>query len=167
MICGVDLDSMIVVDTPDALFVSPRGSSQKLRGVVEHLSKTHRDEVAEAPVSARPWGTYSVLSKGLRHKIKRIVVSPGDRISLQYHLHRSEHWVVVQGTARVVIYDQADRDAAGEKLIHEGESVFVPKGCLHRLENPGRIPLEIIEVQIGEYIGEDDIRRVEDDYRRV
>ena len=167
LICGVDLDSMIVVDTPDALFISPRGSSQKLRGVVSKLSKAHRDEVAEAPVSARPWGTYSVLSKGARHKIKRIVVSPGGRLSLQYHLHRSEHWVVVQGTARVLICDQDDGAAAREKLVHEGESVFVPKGWLHRLDNPGRLPLEIIEVQIGEYVGEDDISRVEDDYRRT
>jgi len=166
LICGIDLDSMIVVDTPDALFISPRGSSQKLRGVVKDLSKTHHDEVAEAPVNARPWGTYSILSKGGRHKIKRIIVSPRGRLSLQYHLHRSEHWVVVQGTARIVIYDQESRVEASEKLVHEGESVFVPKGWLHRLENPGRIPLEIIEVQIGEYVGEDDICRVEDDYKR-
>ncbi|MCL2684166.1 MAG: mannose-1-phosphate guanylyltransferase/mannose-6-phosphate isomerase [Synergistaceae bacterium] len=166
LICGVDLDSMIVVDTPDALFISPRGSSQKLRGVVTKLSNTHRDEVAEAPVSARPWGTYSVLSKGGRHKIKRIVVSPGGRLSLQYHFHRSEHWVVVQGTARVLIYDQGEEATAREKLVHEGESVFVPKGWLHRLDNPGRLPLEIIEVQIGEYVGEDDICRTEDDCRR-
>ena len=166
LICGVDLDSMIVVDTPDALFISPRGVAQKLRGIVSHLSKTHRDEVAEAPVSARPWGTYSILSKGGRHKIKHITVSPGSRLSLQYHLHRSEHWIVVQGTARVVIYDQGNRDAAREKLVHEGESVFVPKGWLHQLENPGRLPLEIIEVQIGEYVGEDDISRVDDDYKR-
>jgi mannose-6-phosphate isomerase-like protein (cupin superfamily) len=165
LVCGVDLDSMIVVDTPDALFVAPRGSSQKLRGVVKKLSKSHHDEVAEAPVSARPWGTYAVLSKGERHKIKRIVVSPGGRLSLQYHLHRSEHWVVVQGTARTVICGHGEREAA-EKFVHEGESVFVPKGCLHRLDNPGKIPLEIIEVQIGEYVGEDDISRVEDDYRR-
>ena len=167
LVCGVDLDSMIVVDTPDALFISPRGSSRKMRGVVETLSKTHRGEVAEAPVSARPWGTSSVLSKELRHKIKRIVVSPGGRISPHCHLRRSEHWVVVQGTARVKIYDQGENEAASEKLVHEGESVFVPKGRLHQLKNPNRIPLEIIEVQTGEYIGEDDIRRVEDDYRRV
>jgi len=105
------------------------------------------------------------MSKGVRHKIKRIIVSPGGRLSLQYHLHRSEHWVVVQGTARVLIHD--DVAPAREKLVHEGESVFVPKGWLHRLENPGRLPLEIIEVQIGEYVGEDDICRVDDDYMRV
>jgi mannose-1-phosphate guanylyltransferase/mannose-6-phosphate isomerase len=166
LICGIDLDSMIVVDTPDALFVSPRGSSQKLRGVVRDLALSHHDEIAEAPLSARPWGTYSVLSKGLRHKIKRITVAPEKRLSLQYHLHRSEHWVVVQGTARVAIYGQNEETPPKEKLVHEGESVFVPKGYLHRLENPGRVPLEIIEVQIGEYVGEDDIKRVDDDWRR-
>jgi mannose-1-phosphate guanylyltransferase/mannose-6-phosphate isomerase len=166
LICGIDLESTIVVDTPDALFIAPRGSSQKLRGVVRELAGPHRGEVSESPASARPWGTYSVLSKGARHKIKRIVVSPGGRLSLQYHLHRSEHWVVVQGTARVTIYDHGERENAREQLVHEGESVFVPKGYLHRMDNPGRIPLEIIEVQIGEYVGEDDISRVEDDYAR-
>jgi mannose-1-phosphate guanylyltransferase/mannose-6-phosphate isomerase len=166
LICGIDLDSMIVVDTPDALFVAPRGASQKLRGIVGEIARSHRDEIAEAPTSARPWGTYSVLSKGERHKIKRISVSPGCRLSLQYHMHRSEHWVVVKGTAKVVIYGHGDDDKAKEQLVHEGESVFVPKGYLHRLDNPGRIPLEIIEVQIGEYVGEDDIQRVKDDYRR-
>jgi mannose-1-phosphate guanylyltransferase/mannose-6-phosphate isomerase len=166
LICAVDLDSMIVVDTPDALFVAPRGASQKLRSVVGELARSHRDEIAEAPTSARPWGTYRVLSKGERHKIKRIVVSPGRRLSLQYHMHRSEHWVVVKGTAKVVIYDHGEDGTPKERLVHEGESVFVPKGFLHRLDNPGRIPLEIIEVQIGEYVGEDDIERVKDDYRR-
>jgi mannose-1-phosphate guanylyltransferase/mannose-6-phosphate isomerase len=167
LICGIDLNSMIVIDTPDALFVSPRGASQKLRSVVRHLSKTHHDAVVETPVNARPWGTYSILSKGGRHKIKRIIVSPRGRLSLQYHLHRSEHWVVVQGTAHVIIYKKGSGDAKVEKLVHEGESVFVPKGWLHRMENPGHIPLEIIEVQIGEYVGEDDICRVEDDYKRI
>jgi mannose-1-phosphate guanylyltransferase/mannose-6-phosphate isomerase len=166
LICGIDLDSMIVVDTPDALFVAPRGSSQKLRSVVGELARSHRDEIAEAPTSARPWGTYRVLSKDERHKIKRITVSPGHRLSLQFHMHRSEHWVVVKGTAKVVIYDHGEDAAAREQLVHEGESVFVPKGFLHRLDNPGRIPLEIIEVQIGEYVGEDDIVRVNDDYMR-
>jgi mannose-6-phosphate isomerase-like protein (cupin superfamily) len=167
LVCGVDLDSMIVVDTPDALFVAPLGASQKLRGVVKELALTHHDEVTEAPVSARPWGTDSVLSTGPRYQIKRLAVSPGKRLSLQYHLHRSEHWIVVQGTARVLIHDRGGESPAAEKLVREGENVFVPKGFHHRLENPGRIPLEIIEVQIGEYVGEDDIIRVDDDYTRT
>ncbi|MDR3254987.1 MAG: mannose-1-phosphate guanylyltransferase/mannose-6-phosphate isomerase [Synergistaceae bacterium] len=166
LICGVDLDSMIVVDTPDALFISPRGSSWKIRDLVRDLSSDGRTEAAEAPVSARPWGTYEVLCKGERHKIKRIVVSPGKRLSLQYHVHRTEHWVVVRGAALVTLCDIAD-SSPKEILIHEGESFFVPKGKLHRLENPGKIPLEIIEVQIGEYVGEDDIERMEDDFSRV
>ena len=167
LVCGVDLESMIVVDTPDALFISPRGSSQKLRDVVKQLHESGHEEVTEAPMSARPWGTYRVLSKGERHKIKRIEVAPGRRLSLQYHLHRSEHWVVVQGTARVTICALEEGTKQNEILLHEGESFFVPKGKLHRLENPGRIPLEIIEVQIGEYVGEDDIIRAEDDFERV
>jgi mannose-1-phosphate guanylyltransferase/mannose-6-phosphate isomerase len=167
LICGVDLESMIVVDTPDALFISPKGSSQKLRGVVQELSGRRRDEVTESSISARPWGTYRVLSKGDRQKIKKIEVAPGKRLSLQYHVHRSEHWVVVRGTALVTICDHGE-DALGKEIfVHEGESVFVPKGKLHRLENPGKIPLEIIEVQIGEYVGEDDIERVEDDFKRA
>ncbi|MDR1917254.1 MAG: mannose-1-phosphate guanylyltransferase/mannose-6-phosphate isomerase [Synergistaceae bacterium] len=160
LICGIDLDSMIVVDTPDALFISPRGSSQKLRAVVKDLSSSHHDEVVEAPLSARAWGTYRVLSKGERHKIKRIVVTPGRSLSLQYHMHRSEHWVVVKGTARVTVCEHGSERTADAKLFHEGESVFVPKGYMHRLENAGKIPLEIIEVQIGEYLGEDDIVRL-------
>ncbi|MDR1514731.1 MAG: mannose-1-phosphate guanylyltransferase/mannose-6-phosphate isomerase [Synergistaceae bacterium] len=166
LICGVDLDSMIVVDTPDALFISPKGSSEKLRCVVKGLSDAGRNEVVESSISARPWGTYSVLSKGDRQKIKKIEVSPGKRLSLQYHVHRSEHWVVVRGTALVTICDLGQDTLGKEIFVHEGESVFVPKGKLHRLENPGKIPLEIIEVQIGEYVGEDDIERVEDDFKR-
>jgi mannose-1-phosphate guanylyltransferase/mannose-6-phosphate isomerase len=166
LICGVDLDSMILVDTPDALFIAQRGSSQKLREVVRELSASAREEVVESPTSARPWGTYRVLSKGDRQKIKKIEVSPGKRLSLQYHVHRSEHWIVVRGTALVSVRDHGEDAAPKEVLVHEGESFFVPKGKLHRLENPGKIPLEIIEVQIGEYVGEDDIVRVEDDFRR-
>jgi mannose-1-phosphate guanylyltransferase/mannose-6-phosphate isomerase len=166
LICAMGINSMIVIDTPDALFVAQRGSSQKLRELVKDLSKSHHDEVIETPASARPWGTYSVLSRGERHKIKRIEVSPGGSLSLQYHLHRSEHWIVVQGTARMTIYNHGEEPGLW-KLVHEGESIFVPKGFLHRMENPGHIPLEIIEVQIGEYVGEDDIKRVSDNYGRV
>jgi mannose-1-phosphate guanylyltransferase/mannose-6-phosphate isomerase len=167
LICGLDLESMIVVDTPDALFISPKGSSQKLRDVVKSLADSGRPEVDESPMSARPWGTYRVLSKGDRQKIKKLEVSPGKRLSLQYHVHRSEHWIVVKGTALVTVCDHGE-DARGKAVfVHEGESAFVPKGKIHRLENPGKIPLEIIEVQIGEYVGEDDINRVEDDFRRT
>jgi mannose-1-phosphate guanylyltransferase/mannose-6-phosphate isomerase len=159
LVVGVDLESMILVDTPDALFVSPRGSSQKVREAVRILKEEGRREPLEAPESVRPWGTYRVVLQSDRYKIKRIVVRPGARVSLQYHLHRSEHWVVVRGTAEVTVEDSV-------RLIHEGESAFVPKSAHHRLANPGKIPLEILEVQCGEYLGEDDIVRLSDDFRR-
>jgi len=159
LLIGVDLNEMLVVDTPDALFVAPRGSSQKVRNVVKELKSKGRKEATEAPESARPWGTYKVLNEADRYKIKKITIDPGKRLSLQYHHHRTEHWVVVKGTAKVSLDDK-------EIYVHEGESIFVPKNSTHRLENPGKIPLEIIEVQNGEYTGEDDIVRIEDDYRR-
>lgn len=159
LIFGVDLHDMLVVDSPDALFVAPRGSSQKVRDAVRELKEAGCREAVEAPVNARPWGTYETLGQGSRYKIKRIVVEPGARLSLQYHHHRSEHWVVVRGTALVALDDS-------ESMIYEGQSCYVPKGTPHRLSNPGKVPLEIIEVQNGEYVGEDDIVRLDDDYRR-
>lgn len=159
LVFGVDLRDMLVVDTPDALFIAPRGSSQKVRDVVRALKEEGRREAVEAPVNARPWGTYQTLGQGSRYRIKRIVVEPGARLSLQYHHHRSEHWVVVRGTALVGL-------DGSEKLVYEGQSCYVPKGTPHRLSNPGKVPLEIIEVQNGEYVGEDDIVRLDDDYRR-
>jgi mannose-1-phosphate guanylyltransferase/mannose-6-phosphate isomerase len=107
----------------------------------------------------RPWGEYSVLETGPRFKVKRIVVNPGQKLSLQLHYHRSEHWVVVTGTAKVTIGQE-------EKLLHENENVYISKSAVHRLENPGKVPLEMIEVQVGEYTGEDDIVRLEDIYGR-
>lgn len=155
----IDVDDLIVVDSPDALFIAKRGSSQKVRSVVESLKANVRKEAIQAPESARPWGLYKILCEEERFKIKRIVIMPGKRLSLQYHHHRSEHWIVVRGTARVTIDEK-------EQFVHEGESVFIPKNALHRLENPGRVELEIVEVQGGEYLGEDDIVRLDDDFRR-
>jgi len=159
LLVGVDLEDMLVVDTPDALFVAPRGSSQKVREVVNSLKEKNRKEATEAPESARPWGTYKILTETDRYKIKKITIEPGKRLSLQYHHHRTEHWIVVQGTALVTLDGK-------ELYVHEGESIFVPKNSQHRLMNPGKILLEIIEVQNGEYLGEDDIVRIEDDYKR-
>ncbi|HXX57014.1 MAG TPA: cupin domain-containing protein, partial [Thermodesulfovibrionales bacterium] len=116
-------------------------------------------EAEEHRTIYRPWGEFTVLEEGDRYKIKRIMVKPEERLSLQMHHHRSEHWIVVKGTAKVTI---GDRDI----FIHENESAYVPKSTLHRLENPGKVPLEIIEVQNGEYVGEDDIRRLDDRYGR-
>jgi mannose-1-phosphate guanylyltransferase/mannose-6-phosphate isomerase len=159
LLVGVDLHDMLVVDTPDALFVAPKGSSQKVRDVVKELKDKGRKEATEAPESARPWGTYKVLTEADRYKIKKIAIEPGKRLSLQYHHHRSEHWIVVKGTALVTLNEK-------EIFLHEGESIFIPKNSHHRLANPGKIPLEIIEVQNGEYLGEDDIVRLQDDFKR-
>ena len=156
----VDVDDLIVVDSPDALFIAKRGSSQKVRDVVDSLKAQVRKEATQAPESARPWGLYKILCEEERFKIKRIVITPGKRLSLQYHHHRSEHWIVVRGTALVTIDGR-------EQFVHEGESVFIPKNARHRLENPGKVELEIVEIQGGEYLGEDDIVRLEDDYRRT
>lgn len=156
----VDVEDLIVVDSPDALFVTKRGSSQKVRNVVDFLKAKGRKEAEQAPESARPWGTYKILCEEERFKIKRIVIVPGKRLSLQYHHHRSEHWIVVKGTALVTVDGK-------ERFVHEGESIFIPKSALHRLENPGKVDLEIVEIQGGEYLGEDDIVRVEDDYKRI
>jgi len=149
----------IVVSTSDAVAVLPRGASQGIRNIVAALRGKGRKEVSQTPNSVRPWGSYHILDESERYKIKRIVIAPGKRLSLQYHLHRSEHWIVVRGTAWVRIGDT-------DRFVHEGESIFVPKGSIHRLGNQGKIPLELIEVQCGEYVGEDDIVRVADDFRR-
>ena len=160
LVSTISLDNLLIVDTEDALFIAKRGESQKVKGLVDDLRKRGAKEIIESPTAYRPWGSYTVLEEGPRFKIKRITVQPGEKLSLQMHYHRSEHWVVVQGTAKVTIGEE-------EKIIRENEGVFVPKSAVHRLENPGKIPLEMIEVQVGEYLGEDDIIRFEDIYARV
>ena len=160
LVALVDAEDLIVVDSPDALFITKRGASQKVRGVVEKLKADGRKEADQAPESARPWGAYRILCEEDRFKIKRIVITPGKRLSLQYHHHRSEHWIVVRGTALVEIDGK-------ERFVHEGESVFIPKSARHRLGNPGKVELEIVEIQGGEYLGEDDIVRLDDDFKRV
>ncbi|NLG39783.1 MAG: mannose-1-phosphate guanylyltransferase/mannose-6-phosphate isomerase [Fibrobacter sp.] len=159
LISTIDLDEMLIVDTPDALLVAPLKSSQKVKNVVDQLKKLNSDLPKVPQTVNRPWGTYSVLESSDRYKMKRIEVKPGERLSLQKHLHRSEHWVVVSGTATVTV---------GEKvfLVRPNESTYIPAGEVHRLQNEGRLPLVIVEVQVGEYTGEDDIFRVEDDYKR-
>jgi mannose-6-phosphate isomerase-like protein (cupin superfamily) len=122
--------------------------------------KTIASQVTEDHLKVhRPWGSYQSVDNGDRHQVKRIVVKPGGRLSLQKHHHRSEHWIVVRGAARATVNDLI-------KTVHENESIYIPVGAVHRLENPGKIPLELIEVQTGSYLGEDDIIRIEDDYRR-
>ncbi len=159
LIATIGLEGHLVVETPDALLLVKRGQTQKVSQLVKTLKASGYPEATEHVTTYRPWGSYTVLEEGPRYKIKRIVVNPGERLSLQMHYHRSEHWVVVRGTAKVQIGEE-------EMFLHENESVFVPKSTKHRLENPGKIPLEIIEVQNGEYLGEDDIVRFEDVYGR-
>ena len=158
-IATIDLDKMLIVDTPDALLVAPLSSSQKVKKVVEELKERGSDLINVPQTVSRPWGTYSVLESTERYKMKRIVVKPGKRLSLQKHLHRSEHWVVVSGTATVTV---------GKNVfyVRPNESTYIPVGEVHRLQNEGKLPLVIVEVQVGEYTGEDDIIRVEDDFHR-
>jgi len=160
LVVGLDVNDLVIADTPDALLVAKRGSSQAVRDVVNLLKENGRREATEAPINARPWGAYQILHQGDRFKIKHIVINPSAKLSLQYHHHRTEHWIVVRGTALAVVDGR-------EIYVHEGESTFIPKSTPHRLVNPGKIPLEIIEVQNGEYVGEDDIVRIEDEYKRV
>ena len=158
-ISTIGIEDCLIVETDDAVLIAKRGEAQKVRDVVNKLKKENRKEADEHVMTYRPWGNYTVLEEGHRYKIKRIAVNPQERLSLQMHHHRSEHWVVVKGTAKVIIGER-------EILIHENESAYVPKSTLHRLENPGNDLLEIIEVQNGDYVGEDDIVRSDDKYGR-
>ncbi len=159
LIATIGLEDFLVVETGDAILIAKRGEAQRVKELVSSLKRDGRKEAEEHLTTYRPWGNYTILEEGHRYKIKRIVVKPGAKLSLQMHHHRSEHWIVVKGTAKVQI---GDRDI----YIHENESAYVPKSTLHRLENPGKIPLEIIEVQNGEYVEEDDIVRFDDTYGR-
>ena len=159
LVAGIGLDDILVVETADAILVAKKGESQKVKDVVAQLKNKGRREATEHPTDYRPWGSYTILGEGPDYKIKRIVVDPGQTLSLQMHHHRSEHWVVVSGTAQVVIGDR-------EQMVCDDESVFVPQSVKHRLHNPGKIPLVLIEVQSGRYLGEDDIVRFEDVYGR-
>ena len=159
LISTIGMEDCLIVETEDALLISKKGETQKVKDLVCRMKENARNEIEEHVTSYRPWGSFTVLEEGPRYKIKRIVVNPNEKLSLQMHYHRSEHWVVVKGTAKVLIGEK-------EIIIHENESVYVPKSTLHRLENPGKVSLEIIEVQNGEYLGEDDIIRTDDRYGR-
>ncbi len=156
----VGLTDTVVVTTEDAVLVMHRDRAQDVKKIVERLKKTGRHEARAHNRCYRPWGFYESLINGDRFQVKRIVVKPSQKLSLQKHFHRAEHWVVVAGTALVV----RDEDHV---MVRENESIYLPLGCVHRLENPGRIPLELIEVQSGAYLGEDDIVRIEDTYGRA
>ena len=157
---AIGVNNLIVVDTPDALLIADRDRAQDVKEIVERLKASGSDKHALHLTVARPWGTYTVLQNSARFKIKRVEVKPGASLSLQMHQHRNEHWVVVSGTAQVVNGDAT-------LTLQTNESTYIPAGHKHRLENPGEENLVIIEVQVGDYLGEDDIVRFEDRYGRV
>ena len=156
----IDLEDLMVIDSEDALLIAPKGSGQKIKTVVDTLKQQGSDLPQIHRTAHRPWGTYTVLESEEKYKIKRIVVKPGKTLSLQKHLHRSEHWVVVSGTATVTVGENI-------ALVRPNESTYIPIGEKHRLANEGRLDLVLIEAQVGEYTGEDDIIRFEDHYGRV
>ena len=155
----VGAKDMMVVASRDAVLVVPRERAEAVKELVAELKKTARPEATDHRRVYRPWGHYESVDSGERFQVKRLVVAPGGILSLQKHLHRAEHWVVVRGTAEVTVGDI-------KKIVHENESAYIPIGTVHRLANPGKIPLELIEVQTGSYFGEDDIIRMEDVYKR-
>jgi mannose-1-phosphate guanylyltransferase / mannose-6-phosphate isomerase len=150
---------LVVVTTPDAVLVLPRARAEEVKGLVAALKAKGHAEASSHRRVHRPWGYYEGIDIGERFQVKRIVVTPGGRLSLQKHMHRAEHWVVVRGSAAVTVGPQ-------ERIVHENESIYIPIGSVHRLGNPGKIPLELIEVQTGSYLGEDDIVRMDDIYGR-
>ncbi|MFW0883773.1 mannose-1-phosphate guanylyltransferase/mannose-6-phosphate isomerase [Candidatus Acidulodesulfobacterium sp. H_13] len=159
MVATIDVEDLIVVNTDDALLISKKGSSQNVKKVVDELKKRNSELRTHHLTVCRPWGSYTVLLESNSYKIKKITVKPSAKLSLQKHFHRSEHWIVTSGTALVRVDDK-------EIFLKLNESTYIPIGSVHRLENPGLIPLIIIEAQVGEYLKEDDIVRLEDDYDR-
>ena len=155
----VGLEDIIVVATPDAVLVTSRDKAEQVKGLVEQLKAQNRRQADQHLRIYRPWGYYQGIDLGSRYQVKRIVVKPNAKLSLQKHFHRAEHWVVVRGTAEIAVGSEV-------RTVHENESAYIPIGSVHRLANPGKIPLELIEVQVGSYLGEDDIVRLGDEYGR-
>jgi mannose-1-phosphate guanylyltransferase len=160
LIATVGVDNLVVIDTQDAVLVANKDKVQEVKKIVEHLKTEKRSEATLHREVYRPWGKYDSIDMGERFQVKRITVKPGAKLSVQMHHHRAEHWIVVSGTAKVTIAEET-------KLLSENQSVYIPIGAVHALENPGRLPLEMIEVQSGSYLGEDDIVRFEDRYGRA
>jgi mannose-1-phosphate guanylyltransferase/mannose-6-phosphate isomerase len=160
LVACAGIEDLVVVETADAVLVADRHDTAGIKAIVERLKAAGRDEATAHLTERRPWGAFAVLLAGPRFKIKELTVNPGARLSLQMHHHRSEHWVVIEGTARITCDDD-------ERLLSENESAYIPIGARHRLENPGKVPLKIVEVQCGAYLGEDDITRFDDAYGRV
>jgi mannose-1-phosphate guanylyltransferase/mannose-6-phosphate isomerase len=160
IVAAVGVKDLVIVETRDAVLVAHKDQVQRVKNVVDHLKSKERTEHLHHTRVYRPWGYYEGIDAGDRFQVKRITVKPGEKLSLQMHHHRAEHWVVVSGTARVTCGDKVS-------LLSENESTYIPIGMNHRLENPGKVPLHIIEVQSGSYLGEDDIVRFEDIYQRA
>jgi mannose-1-phosphate guanylyltransferase/mannose-6-phosphate isomerase len=160
LVAALGVDDLIITATPDVVLVTTRDHDQEVGKLVERLKTNGHRSATQTLCVHRPWGYYQSLHVGERFQVKRITVNPGAKLSLQKHFHRAEHWVVVNGTAIVTREDE-------EILLRENESIFVPLGCMHRLENPGKVPLNLIEVQSGAYLGEDDIVRMQDIYHRI
>lgn len=160
MVAAIGLDNIVIVETADAVLVAHRDKAQDVKKIVEWLNASGRHESVTHRRVIRPWGSYEGIDQGDRFQVKRIIVNPGAQLSLQMHHHRAEHWIVVKGTAMVTNGDK-------EIMLTENQSTYIPLGATHRLTNPGKIPLELIEVQSGAYLGEDDIVRFEDTYGRA
>lgn len=160
LVAAIGLDDLIIIDTKDAILVAQKNNSQQVKDVVKCLAANERAEYITHPLVNRPWGYYDTVDKGNRYQVKRISVLPGESLSLQLHYHRAEHWIVVSGTAHVICGDR-------ELILSENQSTYIPLGVKHSLSNPGKVPLELIEVQSGSYLGEDDIVRFEDRYGRL
>jgi mannose-1-phosphate guanylyltransferase/mannose-6-phosphate isomerase len=159
-VVALGTEELLIIDTTDAVLVAAKSHAEQVKNIVADLQKQNLPQATEHRHAARPWGEYDAIDEGDRFKVKRITVKPGASLSLQMHHHRAEHWIVVKGTARVT----RDKETF---LLAENESTFIPVGTKHRLENPGTIPLEMIEVQSGSYLGEDDIERFDDHYGRA
>jgi mannose-1-phosphate guanylyltransferase/mannose-6-phosphate isomerase len=155
----VGVDNLVIIETADAILIADKSQSQHVKKIVNQLVQNNRQEDTLHRKVHRPWGWYDSIDEGARFKVKRIQVKPGASLSLQKHAHRAEHWVVIKGTAEVTCGDKTF-------MLTENQSTYIPLGAMHRLANPGSIPLEIIEVQSGSYLGEDDIVRFEDTYGR-
>jgi mannose-1-phosphate guanylyltransferase/mannose-6-phosphate isomerase len=160
LLAAVGIEDLVVVATTDAVMVAPKGRAQDVKLLVDRMKKEARPELVHQATVHRPWGTYRSIHQGERVQVKHITVKPGGQLSLQMHHHRAEHWIVVQGTARIVRGEE-------ELMLTENQSTYIPLGVKHRLENPGRILLHLIEVQSGSYLGEDDIVRFQDTYGRT
>ena len=160
LIATIGVDNLVIIDTPDAVLVANKDKVQNVKKIVEQLKKEQRSEAVLHREVYRPWGKYDSIDTGERFQVKRITVKPGAKLSVQMHHHRAEHWIIVSGTAKVTIDEKT-------VLLTENQSAYIPVGAVHALENPGILPLEMIEVQSGSYLGEDDIVRFEDRYGRV